>query len=92
MHRYSSWAPKCLRNLGMNTFLNLMLRCSKSPAYKTLSPSSQNLEKKNSKAIKGLYFKCILLHFTVVLQDKFLSGDMKIRPDLSVISCDPNVL
>ena len=58
---YKYWlqlgAEMCLRNLGMNTCLNLMLRCSKSPAHKTLSSSSQNLEKKkNSKAIKGLYF------------------------------------
>lgn len=49
-------AAMCLRNLGISTFLNLMLRCSKSPAYKTLSPSFQNLEKKSSRAIKGLYF------------------------------------
>lgn len=40
----------------------------------------------------GPVFACTLLHFTIVLQDKFLSGDMKMRPDSSIISCDPNVL
>lgn len=37
-----------------------------------------------------------LLMFTIMLHgiflDEFLSGDMEMRPDIFIISCDPHVL